>query len=113
MLTCAFIYIAPGLDPLKQHAVIPSEDVPMYVVGCSSYEQAETVAAALAKRDVSASIFARASVWKALPGSNGQQDRTLRSAWSDMIPYPHSETGRGMNYSNGCTTASKKAEMTR
>ena len=50
MLTCAFIYIAPGLDPLKQHAVIPSEDVPMYVVGCSSYEQAETVAAALAKR---------------------------------------------------------------
>ena len=50
MLTCAFIYIAPGLDPLKQNAVIPSEDVPMYVVGCSSYDQAEIVAAALARK---------------------------------------------------------------
>ncbi len=50
MLTCAFMYIAPGLDPLKQHAVIPSDDVPMYVVGCGSYEQAEIVAAALAKK---------------------------------------------------------------
>ena len=52
MLTCAFIYIAPGLDPAKQNAVIPSEVAPMYVVGCSNYDQAETVAAALAGKGV-------------------------------------------------------------
>ena len=50
MITCAFIYIAPGLDPLKQHAVIPSEDVPMYVVGVSSYDQAEAIAASLSEK---------------------------------------------------------------
>ena len=44
------MYIAPGLDPLKQNAVIPLDDVPMYVVGCGNYDQAEAVAAALAKK---------------------------------------------------------------
>ena len=49
MITCAFMYIAPGLDPLKQHAVIPSEDVPMYVVGVGNYDQAEAIATELSK----------------------------------------------------------------
>ena len=50
MITCAFMYIAPGLDPLKQHAVIPSEDVPMYVVGVGNYDQAEAIASGLGMR---------------------------------------------------------------
>lgn len=43
MFECAFIYVAPGLDPEKNNAVIPSTDINMNVYGCSTYEQAEKV----------------------------------------------------------------------
>ena len=41
MIKAAFIYVAPGQDPERQNAVIPSEDLTLYVVGCSTYDQAE------------------------------------------------------------------------
>ena len=44
MFECGFIYIAGGLDPEKQRAVIPSDEINMTVVGCSTYDQAEEVA---------------------------------------------------------------------
>ena len=44
MFECGFIYVAPGLDPKKQRAVIPSSDINMTVIGCSNYDQAEATA---------------------------------------------------------------------
>ena len=44
MIKAAFIYVAPGQDPAKQNAVIPSDDLTLYVVGCSTYDQAEAEA---------------------------------------------------------------------
>ncbi len=44
MFECTFIYVAAGLDPAKQRAVIPSTDINMTVVGCANYDQAEEVA---------------------------------------------------------------------
>ncbi len=44
MFECAFIYVAGGLDPGKQRAVIPSDEINMNVIGCSTYAQAEEIA---------------------------------------------------------------------
>ena len=44
MFECAFIYVAAGLDPEKQRAVIPSDEINMNVIGCSTYAQAEEIA---------------------------------------------------------------------
>ena len=44
MFECAFIYVAPGLDPKEQRAVIPSTDINMNVVGCATYSEAVEVA---------------------------------------------------------------------
>lgn len=40
MFECGFIYVAGGLDPAKQRAVIPSDEINMNVIGCSDYAQA-------------------------------------------------------------------------
>ena len=40
---CAFIYVAPGLDPSVNRAVIESTDINMNVVGCATYDEAEEV----------------------------------------------------------------------
>ena len=44
MFECAFIYVAGGLDPEKNRAVIPSDEINMNVIGCANYDQAEEVA---------------------------------------------------------------------
>lgn len=44
MFECAFIYVAPGLNPAEQRAVIPSSDINMNVVGCATYSEACQVA---------------------------------------------------------------------
>ncbi len=44
MFECAFIYVAPGLNPAEQRAVIPSSDINMNVVGCATYSEAVEVA---------------------------------------------------------------------
>lgn len=44
MFECAFIYVAPGCDPAKQRAVIPSAEINMNVIGCATYSQAVEVA---------------------------------------------------------------------
>ena len=44
MFNCGFIYVAPGCDPACQRAVIPSSDILMNVIGCSTYDQAEEAA---------------------------------------------------------------------
>ena len=44
MINAAFIYVAPGQNPQEQKAVIPSETLTLHVVGCSTYDQAETAA---------------------------------------------------------------------
>ncbi len=54
MTECAFIYIAKGLDPEKQCAVIPSDEINMNIFGCSTYEQAEEIAKAMAAKGVTA-----------------------------------------------------------
>ena len=50
MFECGFIYVAAGLDPEKQRAVIPSSDINMTVVGCANYDQATAVFKNLAIR---------------------------------------------------------------
>lgn len=40
MFECGFIYVAGGLDPVQQRAVIPSSEINMNVIGCSNYQQA-------------------------------------------------------------------------
>ena len=40
---CAFIYVAPGLDPSVNRAVIESTDINMNVVGCATYDEAEEI----------------------------------------------------------------------
>ena len=42
MINAAFIYVAPGQNPQEQKAVIPSDTLTLHVVGCSTYDQAET-----------------------------------------------------------------------
>ena len=44
MINAAFIYVAPGQNPQEQKAVIPSDTLTLHVVGCSTYDQAETAA---------------------------------------------------------------------
>ena len=44
MINAAFIYVAPGQNPQEQKAVIPSDTLTLPVVGCSTYDQAETAA---------------------------------------------------------------------
>ena len=44
MFECAFIYVAGGLDPKVNRAVIPSDEINMNVVGCATYAEAEEVA---------------------------------------------------------------------
>lgn len=54
MFECGFIYVAPGLDPEKQRAEIPSTDINMTVIGCSTYDQAEEAAKELVKKGCTA-----------------------------------------------------------
>ena len=54
MIKAAFIYVAPGQDPEKQNAVIPSDDLTLYVVGCSTYDQAEKEAKRLVNEGIGA-----------------------------------------------------------
>ena len=54
MFECGFIYVAPGLDPAEQRAVIPSSDINMTVIGCANYEQAEEVAKELVAKGCTA-----------------------------------------------------------
>ena len=54
MFECAFIYVAPGLDPQKQRAEIPSTDINMNVVGCATYSQAVEVAKELVAKGCTA-----------------------------------------------------------
>ena len=54
MFECGFIYVADNLDPAKQRAVIPSTDINMTVVGCSTYDQAEEVAKELVAKGCTA-----------------------------------------------------------
>ncbi|MCD8300793.1 MAG: DUF6506 family protein [Clostridiales bacterium] len=54
MFECAFIYVAGGLDPEKQRAVIPSEEINMNVIGCSTYDQAEEIAKEMVQKGCSA-----------------------------------------------------------
>ncbi len=54
MFECAFIYVAPGLDPARQRAVIPSEEINMTVIGCANYAQAEEAAKEMAAKGCTA-----------------------------------------------------------
>ena len=54
MFECAFIYVAPGCDPAKQRAEIPSDDINLNVVGCSTYSQAVEVAKELVAKGCTA-----------------------------------------------------------
>ena len=54
MFECGFIYVAAGLDPEKQRAVIPSSEINMTVVGCSNYDEAEKAAKELVASGCSA-----------------------------------------------------------
>lgn len=54
MLQAAFLYVAPGQDPSKQVAIIPSETLTLNVVGCSTYDEAEVIAKVLADKGCSA-----------------------------------------------------------
>lgn len=54
MIKAAFIYVAEGLDPKKQNAVIPSDEITLYVVGCSTYAQAEEEAKRLVAEGIGA-----------------------------------------------------------
>ena len=54
MFECAFIYVAPGCDPAKQRAEIPSVDINLNVVGCSTYSQAVEVAKELVAKGCTA-----------------------------------------------------------
>ena len=54
MFECAFIYVAPGLDPARQRAVIPSTDINMTVSGCANYDQAEEAAKEMAAKGCTA-----------------------------------------------------------
>ena len=44
MFECTFIYVAPGLDPKVNRAEIPSSDINMNVIGCSTYSEAAEAA---------------------------------------------------------------------
>lgn len=54
MFECGFIYVAPGLDPAKQRTTIPSTDINMTVIGCSTYDEAEVAAKELVEKGCSA-----------------------------------------------------------
>lgn len=54
MFECAFIYVAKGLDPQKQRAVIPSETICMNVIGVKDYNEAEAAAKEMADKGCSA-----------------------------------------------------------
>ena len=54
MFECAFIYVAPGCDPAKQRAEIPSSEINLNVVGCSTYAQAVEVAKELVAKGCTA-----------------------------------------------------------
>ncbi|MDD5986862.1 MAG: DUF6506 family protein [Eubacteriales bacterium] len=54
MFECGFIYVAPGLDPKKQRAEIPSQDINMTVIGCANYDQAEEAARELVEKGCTA-----------------------------------------------------------
>lgn len=54
MFECGFIYVAPGLDPKEQRAEIPSTDINMTVIGCSTYDQAEEAAKELVAKGCTA-----------------------------------------------------------
>ena len=80
MIKAAFIYVAPGQDPEKQNAVIPSEELTLYVVGCSSYDQAETEAKRLVADGIGAIELCAGLAMRELPGSEKQSDR--KSRWA-------------------------------
>ncbi|MCH3949657.1 MAG: DUF6506 family protein [Acidaminococcus sp.] len=44
MFEAGFIYLFPGLDPMRQHAEIPSTNMNMNVVGVPNYAAAEKAA---------------------------------------------------------------------
>lgn len=54
MFECAFIYVADGLNPERQRAVIPSDTINMNVIGVKNYEEAEAVAREMAEKGCSA-----------------------------------------------------------
>lgn len=54
MFECAFIYVAPGCNPAKQRAEIPSDEINLNVVGCSTYSEAVEVAKELVAKGCSA-----------------------------------------------------------
>ena len=54
MFECAFIYVAPGCDPAIQRAEIPSDEINLNVVGCSTYSQAVKVAKELVAKGCTA-----------------------------------------------------------
>jgi hypothetical protein len=54
MIQAAFLYVAPKCSPSGQMAVIPGEELTLTVVGCSTYEEAEVIAATLVSRGVKA-----------------------------------------------------------
>ena len=75
MFNCAFIYVAPGLDPAKDRAFIPSAEINMTVVGCSDYAQAVQLAKDLVADGITAielcagfGFEGTAMVKKAVPG---------------------------------------------
>ena len=75
MFNCAFIYVAPGLDPEKNRAFIPSDEINMTVVGCADYAQAVRLAKDLVAEGITAvelcagfGFEGTAMVKKAIPG---------------------------------------------
>ena len=75
MFKCAFIYVAPNVDPEKARAFIPADEIEMTVVGCSNYEQAVQVAKDLVASGIGAvelcagfGFEGTAMIKKAIPG---------------------------------------------
>jgi 2-keto-3-deoxy-6-phosphogluconate aldolase len=54
MFKCGFIYVAPGVDPEKAHAFIPSDEIQMTVVGCANYDEAVKVAKDMVESGITA-----------------------------------------------------------
>ncbi|MBR2123496.1 MAG: hypothetical protein IJ930_11310 [Lachnospiraceae bacterium] len=75
MFKCGFIYVAPGVDPSKARAFIPSDEIEMTVVGCSSYAEAVDVAKEMVASGITAvelcagfGFEGTAMIKKAIPG---------------------------------------------
>lgn len=54
MFQAGFIYVFPGLDPEKQNAQIPSDEMNMNVIGVSDYDAAEKAATELVAKGCTA-----------------------------------------------------------